>query len=148
VVYAAAVFEHLACPLRAAQEVFRVLKPGGAFLANVSFLEPWHDDSYFHATPLGVIEWLTRSGFEAERVWPGRGWTVFQSVPSMAFLGPFRLLRHGAAVMNGAYRAQRSLRNLRRRLTGGPAHDKARHDAVIAGAINWKARRPATSTTP
>lgn len=40
VVYSAAVFEHLACPVRAVQEVRRVLKPGGLMLSNASFMEP------------------------------------------------------------------------------------------------------------
>src|SRR5262249_18302595 len=34
VVYAAALFEHVACPQRVVQEAHRVLKPGGIFLAN------------------------------------------------------------------------------------------------------------------
>ena len=61
VVYSAAVTEHLACPYLAAQEIARCLKPGGHYLGNVSFLEPWHDNSFFHMSPLGAFELLTQS---------------------------------------------------------------------------------------
>src|SRR5207248_688266 len=71
VVYSAAVVEHLACPPLAVREMCRVLKPGGFYLGNVSFLEPWHDNSFFHMTPLGVAELLVESGFEVRHIWPG-----------------------------------------------------------------------------
>src|SRR5579859_1066309 len=64
-----AVFEHLYNPFRAAQEVYRVLKPGGTFLGTTAFLEPFHANSYFHMSHLGVQKILTDAGFEVCRQW-------------------------------------------------------------------------------
>jgi SAM-dependent methyltransferase len=141
-VYSAATTEHLACPQRVVQEVFRVLKPGGYFLSNVSFLEPWHDNSYFHMTPLGVIELLTRAGFEIEFLWPGRGYSGFVALPSMAFKGPLKLMRLLGRVAQGLYGVQNAMRNLVSRLRGQPADSTIRRRAIVAGAIDWIARRP------
>ncbi len=143
IVYAAATTEHLACPQRVAQEVYRVLKPGGYFLGNVSFLEAWHDHSYFHMSPLGVIELLTRAGFEIEFVWPGRGYSGFRAIPSMAFRGPFRALVPFGRLMHGMYSVQTSLRGWLRKLRGRPVETELLRQATVAGAIDWIARRPA-----
>lgn len=83
VVYSAAVFEHLACPLRAVQEVRRVLKPGGLMLSNASFMEPWHDHSYFHLGPLGAVELLTAGEMRPLKVWPSRNYSGFKAMAVM-----------------------------------------------------------------
>jgi ubiquinone/menaquinone biosynthesis C-methylase UbiE len=44
-VYSAAVTEHIADPQLMMSEVWRVLKRGGVYMGNGSFLEPWHDDT-------------------------------------------------------------------------------------------------------
>jgi SAM-dependent methyltransferase len=64
-----AVFEHLYDPFRAAREVYRVLKPGGVFIGTTAFLEPFHANSYFHMSHLGVNQILTRADFDLKRLW-------------------------------------------------------------------------------
>lgn len=73
-----AVLEHLHTPWRACSEVRRVLNPGGIFAGTVAFLEPFHGNSYFHMTHLGVQRLLEGAGFEVLRVFPG--WHVLQAL--------------------------------------------------------------------
>ncbi len=143
VVYASAVNEHLACPVRATQEALRVLRPGGHYLGNCSFMEPWHDESFFHMSPNGVIELLTAAGFQIDCVYPGRGWHGFKALPRMAFQGPFRALAPLGNIFNLVYRAQTALANARRRAQGRESHDPVFTAAKVAGAMTWIARKPA-----
>ncbi len=64
VVYAGAAFEHYRDPWRVAEEVKRVVKPGGYFCGLIAFIQPWHGESYYHFSHLGVAEMLQRAGFE------------------------------------------------------------------------------------
>ena len=65
-VFALNVFEHLSEPKRAAAEIFRVLKPGGAVSIHTAFLQALHEEPhhYYNATEFGVREWF--AGFEIE----------------------------------------------------------------------------------
>src|SRR4030095_4083558 len=53
-VFAFNVFEHLRDPARVAEEILRVLKPGGAFASHTAFLQPLHEAPrhFFNATAL------------------------------------------------------------------------------------------------
>lgn len=62
VVYSAASFEHYRNPLQVAEEVARVLKPGGFFCGLIAFLQPWHGNSYYHFSHLGVKEMIEHVG--------------------------------------------------------------------------------------
>ncbi|NDJ76223.1 MAG: glycosyltransferase [Chloroflexi bacterium] len=72
-----AVFEHLRDPFVAAIEIHRVLKPGGTLLGEAAFLEPEHAHSYFHMSWYGVLEVLSRPGFDVLRLWPT--WHAFEA---------------------------------------------------------------------
>ncbi len=140
VVYCAAVFEHLACPFLAAQELYRVVKPGGYFLGNVSFLEPWHDKSYFHMSPLGVIELLTQAEFHVEHIWPGRGYSGYVALATMGSRST-KLLKILGMALYLSYRMEHKLKDLIRRNKSQPFKDIINR-AKVAGAMDWIALRP------
>jgi SAM-dependent methyltransferase len=133
VVYASAVFEHLASPFLGAQEVARVLKRRGRFIGSVSFLEPWHDDSFFHLSPLGVYEMLIQADLKPDYIWPGKGWNGFKAIAQMSSRATQKLTLV-AELLNAAYVSSTKLRNkLRPRSGASPIEDEAR----ITGAMVW-----------
>src|SRR5262249_59710331 len=90
--------EAVAGPLRAASEVFRVLVPGGAFVGTVAFLEPFHDNSFFHFTHLGLSWALRTTGFEVEVISPIPGWDVVRAQIEMELASGSRASRTLAKV--------------------------------------------------
>lgn len=101
-----AVLEHIQFPLVLTREVMRVLKPGGLFIGTVSFLEPFHGNSYYHHTHLGTFNSLQSAGLEVLSVGPNRDWSVlrahvrmgsglFPKMPRMlgdALIGPLQIM--------------------------------------------------------
>jgi len=71
IVVSTAVFEHLLDPVVAVKEVKRILKNGGIFVGSAAFLEPFHSNSHFHMSHLGVLKVLKEGGLEVERIWAG-----------------------------------------------------------------------------
>jgi SAM-dependent methyltransferase len=57
-VYSSGVFEHLRDPIAAAQEIYRVTKPGGRILIGIAFMQPIHTEGqhFFNCTPWGIEE--------------------------------------------------------------------------------------------
>jgi SAM-dependent methyltransferase len=57
-VYSTGVFEHLRDPIAAAQEIYRVTKPGGRILIGIAFMQPIHSEGqhFFNCTPWGIQE--------------------------------------------------------------------------------------------
>ena len=70
-VFSLAVFEHLHSPWVAAQEIARVLKPGGRVYVLCAFFQQLHGypDHYFNASESGLRR-LFRDEFEVERCGP------------------------------------------------------------------------------
>jgi ubiquinone/menaquinone biosynthesis C-methylase UbiE len=141
-VYCAAVTEHLASPQLAAQEIFRVLKPRGHYLGNCSFLEPWHDNSFYHMTPLGAGELLTTAGFEVLNIWPSRGYSGYRSLTAMGFRPPLRVLKHVGQLAYGMYRLQNRMQAAVRKMRHRAAVPDIFNRAKVAGATDWIAKRP------
>jgi len=137
-VYSSAVTEHLACPYLVAQEVARCLKPGGHYLGNVSFLEPWHADSFFHMSPLGVFELLTQAKFEPIHIWPGQGYSGFRAIINMGNRVTKPLTFIGDALFF-LYNSGNRLRNMIRAADG---HRYINDQARVSGATDWIARCP------
>jgi SAM-dependent methyltransferase len=88
-----AVLEHLADPFRAVGEVLRVLRPGGCFLGTVAFLEPFHDNSFFHFSHLGLSWVLQANGFQVETISPIASWDVLRAQIEMEVASGSRAAR-------------------------------------------------------
>ena len=75
-VFAFNVFEHLENPRRAAAEILRVLKPGGALAIHTAFLQPLHEAPlhFYNATEYGVRSWF--KDFEVEKCHVSANFTV------------------------------------------------------------------------
>jgi len=143
VVYSAAVTEHLACPFLVAQEVARVLKPGGYYLGNVSFLEPWHDNSFFHMSVLGVIELLTQAGLEIKYVWPERGYSGYRSLFTMGNKLTKNIVLVGEAAYF-IYRLGNRVKASARRIFKTASVRDIYQVAKVSGAVFWIAVRSDT----
>ena len=78
-----AVLEHLKYPMIAMREANRVLKPGGKIIGTVAFLEPFHGESYYHHSHLGIINTLTEGDFNIEHISPSSTWSVMFAQASM-----------------------------------------------------------------
>ena len=80
------VLEHVREPLRFVREVHRVLRPNSLFMGSVAFMEPYHSQSYYHFSPLAIVDILSQSGFAVIELRPG--YSALGSIFSSA-AGPF-----------------------------------------------------------
>lgn len=92
-VISTAVLEHVYCPPLVVGEVYRMLKPGGLFIGNCSFLEGEHFDSQYHHTHLGLYRLLTHAGLKVLHIFPGislweiHSGSIYFSLPGNELLG-------------------------------------------------------------
>ena len=70
-VYSRQVFEHVVEPGRVMAEIGRVLRPGGVLTLSTSFLEPYHSESVWGFSPLGLIRLTTGAGLDVTEIRPG-----------------------------------------------------------------------------
>jgi len=80
-----AVFEHILYPHVMIKEIERVLKPGGILIGTVAFLEPFHEDSFFHHSQLGIISLLNFAQLEIDIIAPSKRWNSLLASLNMGF---------------------------------------------------------------
>jgi SAM-dependent methyltransferase len=77
------VLEHLQYPQVAYKNIHRILKSECLFIGSVAFLEPFHDNSFYHHTHLGVYNRLSTAGFNVIAVSPNLHWPVLKALAEM-----------------------------------------------------------------
>ncbi|MHA7836190.1 MAG: class I SAM-dependent methyltransferase [bacterium] len=135
-----AVYEHLASPLQAALEAFRVLREGGTFFGTAAFVYGFHDRASFHHMSHAGLLWILRmAGFRVERIWSD--WAYMDSIPQMAFgPGPGKLWQMVARrVLKTLDASFIKSSNLARRTVGKPLIDRSRRAAERAGSLSFEA---------
>ncbi len=80
-----AVLEHLVHPVLAMGEVRRVLKVKGWLMGTVAFLEPYHSNSHYHHTHMGLFACLEAAGLKTEWISPQPGWDALDALSGQLF---------------------------------------------------------------
>lgn len=137
-VLSVAVFEHIPHPLLMAQEAFRVIQPGGLFIGTVAFLEPFHSNSFYHHSHLGIYHTLHAAGFTVQALAPDPAWTGLHAQARNALFPrmPRKLIRALVAPLDLLSRAWWALARL-----SGKTADPLQRLRHTAGAFTFIASR-------
>jgi len=135
-----AVLEHIRYPYIMIEEVNRVLKPRGKFIGTVAFLEPFHGNSYFHFTHLGLTSLLQHGGFDIEKIAPSETWSVLAAQTSALFPNmPKTLAKTLIFPLESIHRLWWSLGAL---VTGNRERKKTNRVLATTGAFAFIAHKP------
>jgi len=145
VVTSLAVMEHLHDPDRAIAEVYRVLRRGGLFIGSGAFLEPFHGNSYFHRSPLGLSSLLVKHGFQVLEL--ASGWDVIESISSNLLSKTKFLKPTSRTIADGIFRLKAVLiRKFKRRRAAWVEDSGCKFDVekldrlTLAGSLLFKAQ--------
>jgi SAM-dependent methyltransferase len=81
-----AVLEHIRYPHVMTREVHRVLRPGGTFFGSVTYLTPFHLESFYNMTHYGTLSTLQHAGFAVAKV---AGDPRYLGIRALSFAGRF-----------------------------------------------------------
>ncbi len=87
------VLEHVKDVDAAFTEVARVLRPGGAFIGYVAFMECFHEISYSHLSYMALQHYAEKNGLVLERVAGGRRFGIDYHLQVLLYPLPFAVLR-------------------------------------------------------
>lgn len=79
-----ATLEHLKDPFIFFREICRVLKNDGVVFGSSAFLEPFHENSYFHLSHKG-LEMVLSKHFRNVEIRPFKGWDCFTAIYRMSY---------------------------------------------------------------
>lgn len=121
-----AVLEHVEDVGASFTEVARVIKPGGAFIGYVAFMECFHEISYSHLSYMALQYYAEKNGLVLERVAGGRRFGIDYHLQVLFYPLPFGLLRPViAASIRGMFRVKSAGAYLAMRLGRGMGHGAA-----------------------
>jgi ubiquinone/menaquinone biosynthesis C-methylase UbiE len=105
-VFSRSVIEHLQYPFLALNEVYRVMKPNSKLIGSAAFLEPFHGNSFYHSTHLGLLNCFENAGFTVEHISPQPAWDVLTAQASMSLFPkmPYILSRALVAPLRSLHR--------------------------------------------
>jgi SAM-dependent methyltransferase len=139
-----AVLEHIRFPFVMMSEVYRVLEPKGTFIGSVAFLEPFHGDSFYHHTHLGIYNSLQYTGFEIDRIAPNENWSVLIAQSSMA-LFPKMPLPISKAIVMPIYLLHKAWWKLGFLITHSKEANEKRRILTTAGSFFFIVHKPRLS---
>jgi len=78
------VLEHVRNPMLMAKEMCRVLKKGGRVLGTSAFMQPFHGNSFYHCSHLGLYHTLAVGGLMPVLISPIKEYPALYSLSKMA----------------------------------------------------------------